>query len=370
MRDMVQAILATPLPVVVYVSPNGARAASAGLFVTQAADVAAMAPQTNIGSATPVSLGGGGTSEVLGRKIRNDAAAYVRALAAGHGRNADLAERMVREAANVTAQEAESQELVDLVAADERELLRALDGFEVTGPKAGELQTAGLRLVREDAPWYVDVRQALVNPTTAFLLLMGGLLAIGLEILSPGLIGPGLFGVVALLLGLYGTAQIPLNAAGIVLLVVAIGLLIAELVVPSGGILGAAGVVALVAAGLLLYDTDSDAYAVSIPIAIASGAALGSFTLFAASKALSARRAPPRGGTADLIGQPATVRVSPDPVGQVFVDGALWRARASGFAVPPEPGATVRVASVEELTLEVRPDEPAHPTESEEEQRP
>jgi membrane-bound serine protease (ClpP class) len=360
MRDIVQAILRAPMPVVVHVAPDGARAASAGLFVTLAADVAAMAPQTNIGSATPVSVLGGDDEEddVMGRKIREDAAAYVRALAEGHGRNADLAERMVRDAENVTAGQALDDGLIDVVATTGQELLAELDGFEVQGPKAGELETADLVLVQEETPWYVGVRQALVNPTVAFLLLMGGLLLIALEVFSPGLVGPGLFGAVALLLGLYGTAQIPLGIAGVVLLVVAVALIVAELAAPSGGLFGGAGVVALVAAGLLLYDTDSDAYAVSVPIAVAVGAALGSFTLFAASKALSARRAPPRGGIQDLVGLPATVKVPLDPEGQVYVEGALWRARATGFPSAPGPGERVRVRAVEDLTLEVEPAPP------------
>src|SRR5919109_5070809 len=152
MREVIKRILAAPMPVVVYVSPNGARAASAGLYITEAADVAAMAPQTNIGSATPISLGGGNEDKVLGRKVRNDAAAYVRALAAGHGRDADLAERMVRDAANVTARRAAREGLIDAVAASERQLLRRLDGFEVQGPKAQRLDTTGLRLERHNMP--------------------------------------------------------------------------------------------------------------------------------------------------------------------------------------------------------------------------
>jgi membrane-bound serine protease (ClpP class) len=370
MRDIVQDILGAPMPVVVYVSPDGARAASAGLFITLAADVAAMAPQTNIGSATPVSIGGGEQDEVMGAKVENDAVAYVRALADGHGRNARLAEEMVREAVNVPAPQAEEEGLIDIVAANEEELLRELDGFEMQGPRAGELETSGLQLVREDRPWYVELRQILVNPTMAFLLLMGGLLLIALEVFSPGLVGPGLFGAIALLLGLYGTAQIPLNAAGIVLLVIAIGLIVAEFAAPSGGLFGAAGVVALIAAGILLYDTDSEVYALSIPVAIAVGGALGSFTLLAASKALSARRAPPRGGMADLLGQTATVKTPLDPLGQVYVEGALWRARAEGFDRPPQPGEHVHVTRAEELTLEVSPAPDPVQAEPEKEHRP
>src|SRR5918994_1692249 len=163
MREIVQDIIDAPVPVIVYVSPDGARAASAGLFITEAADVAAMAPQTNIGSATPISIGPGETNEVLGRKIENDAAAYVRALAEGHGRNERLAERMVTDAVNRTAEEAKRAGLIDVVASTERELLRKLDGFQVRGPKSQRLETEGLVVERHDMPFQYDLLQIVVN---------------------------------------------------------------------------------------------------------------------------------------------------------------------------------------------------------------
>jgi membrane-bound serine protease (ClpP class) len=355
MREIVQRIIAAPMPVVVYVFPNGARAASAGLFVTQAGDVAAMAPQTNIGSATPIRLGGGETDEVLGRKVRNDAAAYVRALAEGHGRNADLAERMVRDAVNVTAARAERENLVDVIAPDERALLERLAGFRVQGPKATVLETSGLAVERRDMPLQYELQQLLVNPTVAYLLLLAGFLGVLFELLSPGLVGPGLFGAIAFVLGLYGTAQLPVSAAGVILLLLGAGLLAAELFVASHGVLAVAGIVGLVAGGLLLFDTDSEVLRVSVPIAVATGAGLGALTLFAAGKALQARRAPPRGGAADLIGSTGTVRVPLDPLGQVLVSGELWRARAAGEATVPS-GARVLVREAEGLTLTVEPE--------------
>ena len=169
MRKIVKDILAAPMPVVVYVSPNGARAASAGLFITEAADVAAMAPQTNIGSATPISIGGGNQDKVLGRKIRNDAAAFVRALAEGHGRDADLAEQMVRKATNVTASVAKRRGLVDVIAGNQQDLVRKLDGFRVKGPKAQRLETSGAKLESRDVPFKIQVLELLVNPNTVFL---------------------------------------------------------------------------------------------------------------------------------------------------------------------------------------------------------
>ena len=357
MRDIVKEIVAAPFPVIVYVSPNGARAASAGLFITQAGDVAVMAPQTNIGSATPVQIGPGEQDEVLGRKIRNDATAYVRALAEGHGRNPDLAARMVRDAVNVTARRAERADLIDLVAANERELLDELDGFRVKGPKAQVLDTAGLQVVRHDMPLQYEVQQALVNPTVAFLLLLGGLVGIAAEVMAGGgAILPGALGAVALILGLYGTAQLPVTAAGLLLLLLAVGLLVAETQIPSHGALTAAAIAALVTGGLLLFDTDSEAFDISVPAVVTAGVLLGGFTLFALSKALRAREEAVHGGSEELLGAHGTVRTSLDPIGQVFVHGSLWQARAAEADQRLEPGERVEVAAVEGLTLSVRPE--------------
>jgi membrane-bound serine protease (ClpP class) len=366
MRSMIKKIIAAPLPVVVYVSPSGARAASAGLYITESADVAAMAPQTNIGSATPITIGPGEQDRVLGRKIRNDAAAYVRALAEGHGRNPDLAERMVREATNVTATAARRAGLIDVVAQSEQELLREIDGFRVKGPKARTLRTEGLRIVRRDMPFQYDLLELLVNPTVAYLLLLVGFAGLAFEAFNPGTFAPGVIGAIALVLGLYGTAQLPVTAAGVILLLVALGFFVAELKIASHGVLGIAGVVALVASGLLLFDTDSDAFEVSVPAVVATAAMLGGFTLLAVTKAVAARHGPVMTGSEELVGAHGTVRVPLDPLGQVFVQGALWRARTDdpgGRALAR--GDRVRVESVDGLTLHVRPagDEAATTTE-------
>ncbi len=357
MRDMVRSILAADLPVVVYVSPDGARAASAGLFVTMSADVAAMAPQTNIGSATPVQVGPGEPDEALKRKVGNDAAAYVRALAERHGRNADLAERMVRDAVNVEADRALSRDLIDQIATGERALLRQLDGFRLEGPKAQVLDTTGVRVERREMPFRYEVRQFLVNPTIAFLLVMVGLVGLAIELATPGALGPGALGGVALVLGLYGSAQLPVTLVGVVLLLLAMGLFVAETQVAGGGVFGVAGVGALIAAGLLLYETDSPVYEVSVPAAVVGAALLGGLVLFVTSKALATRRRPARGGPEELVGQRASVRTALDPVGQVFVNGALWRAQVSD-AETLTAGDPAIVVGIEGLTLHVRPVDP------------
>lgn len=355
MRKMIKRIVSAPMPVVVYVSPDGARAASAGLYITQSADVAAMAPQTNIGSATPISIGPGEQSEVLGRKIRNDAAAYVRALAAGHGRDPRLADRMVRDAVNATANEALRANLIDIVVPSQGALLERLEGFQVKGPKARTLQTAGLRIEREDMPFRYEVLQVLVNPTIAYLLLIVGLVGIAIEFLTPGVVAPGVLGSISLLLGLFGTAQLPVDAAGVLLILLGLGLFVAEIKIASHGVLGAGGIGALVAGGALMYDTDSPVLDVSIPAVLAATALFGGFMVFAVTKALQARRGPVQTGLDELLGAGATVRVPLDPIGQVFVQGALWRARTADPEARVPAGARVRVESVDGLTLEVRP---------------
>ena len=353
LREIVQDIIAAPMPVVVYVSPDGARAASAGLFVTQAADVAAMAPQTNIGSASPVSFTGDDFGEVLGRKIENDAAAYVRALAEVHGRNPELAEEMVLEATNVTATEALEADLIDIVAADTDDLLAQLDGFEVQGPKATTLDTEGLEVEERDMPLQFELLQIIVNPNVAFLLLLVGLIGIAIEAFAPGGIIPGAFGAVALLLGLYGAFQLPVTLVGILLVLLAVGLFVAEAQLPTGGLLGVAGVVALGAGGLLLFDTDSDEFGVSPPVVIAIAVALGAGLAVIVGKVVATRDSPPLAGSEELIGLDGEVRTALEPIGQVFVNGVLWRGRVRPEQAPVEPGARVRVESIDGLTLNV-----------------
>ncbi len=365
MREMIKDVIDAPMPVVVYVSPNGARAASAGAFITEAADVAAMAPQTNIGSASAVTSTGDDIEGTLGEKIENDAAAFIRTLADSHGRDGRLAETMVTDAANFTSAEALEQQLIDLVANSEDELLAALDGFRVEGPKAGQLSTAGLTIAERDTPLQYELLQLLVNPTVAYLLLLLGFVGIAIELFAPGAIIPGTIGVVSLLLGAFGSAQLPLTAAGIVLLIVGIVLILVETQTPTHGLVGLAGVVALAASGLLLFDTGTDELEVSVPAVITIAVLLGGFVVFAAERALKARKNPVLTGWEELIGAEGDVRQPLDPIGQIFVQGALWRASLAD-GVPPEDadgvresGARVRVESVEGLTLRVRPAESA-----------
>jgi membrane-bound serine protease (ClpP class) len=353
MRDMIKRVIAAPMPVAVYVSPNGARAASAGLYITEAADVAAMAPQTNIGSATPISIGPGEQDRVLGRKIRNDAAAYVRALAEGHGRNPDLAEQMVRRATNVTASVALQRRLIDVIATDDQDLVRKLDGYVVKGPKHRRLSLAGARIEHRGVPFKFELLELLVNPNTVFLLFTLGLIGLGFELFHPGAILPGSLGAVSLILALFGLAQLPVSIAGLLLILLAFGLFVAEAFIVSHGALAVGGVVSLVFGGLLLFNTNNDAFEISVPIVVFTAAMLGGFFVFVASKAVEARHGRVHTGREQLVGERAVVRSPLDPVGHVFVQGALWRAVARD-SEQVEVGDEVVVEEVDGLTLTVR----------------
>jgi membrane-bound serine protease (ClpP class) len=358
MRSIIQDMAAAPMPVVVDVSPNGARAASAGAYFTEAADVAAMAPETNIGSATPIAVSPTGGSQDLSRKIKNDAAASMRALASAHGRNAHLAQLLVTQAKNLTAREAKRDGLIDVIAPTQESLLKKLDGFHVQGPNKQVLHTSGLEIENHDLPLTYQLLEILVNPNVAYLLILLGLIGLGIEVFSPGLIAPGTLGVISLLLGLYGSAQLPVTLVGVLRLVFGVAMIIAEAHLPTYGILGVSGVVALIASGLLLYDTNTSAFEVSPVLIVVMGLLLGGSLAFATERAVRARRQPKRTGWEEMIGAVGEVREPLDPVGQIFVEGALWRAKltgANGDRRQLDRGSRVRVESVEGLTLHVSP---------------
>ncbi|CAN5600143.1 nodulation protein NfeD [soil metagenome] len=359
LRAIVKDILAAPMPVVVYVSPDGARAASAGVFIAQSADVVAMAPQTKIGSASAIKANGSDVGGTLGRKIENDASAFIRVLATTHGRNAELGEEMVREATNVTAEQALQQNFIDLIEPNQDALLADLNGFQIKGSKAQTLDTTGLEIENREMPFLYEVLQILVNPNISYLLLIGGLLGLGIEIFSPGLIIPGALGAISLLMGLYGSSQLPVTIAGVLLLIAGVGLLIAEAHLPTSGLLGVAGVIALVFAGLLLYDDGgSSVFGISIPVVVLVAVVLGGGLSFIVSKAVQARSAPVSTSYDEMVGTEGEVRATIDPIGQILTHGALWRARIAdpGADVAPlAAGTPVRITAVDGLTVEVEP---------------
>ncbi|HWB55837.1 MAG TPA: nodulation protein NfeD [Gaiellaceae bacterium] len=351
MREIIKAQLAADVPVVVYVYPPGARAASAGVFITMAADVAAMAPGTNIGSSTPVSTGGGNIPSDLKRKVVNDAAAYIRALAEEHDRNADWAEKAVRQAANLPAREALALNVVDVIAPDLPTLLNDIDGTRVE-PKGLVLHTAGAEIETVQMSLWKRILDTLIDPNIIVLLMSLGVLGITIEILNPGLIFPGTVGIIALIVGLFGLQVLPVSWAGILLLLLAAAFFGAEAFVTSHGALALAGAVSFVVGALMLFDPAGPEYQVSIWVALAVGGTLAVLTAIAVTKVVQARRAPKRTGREELIGEIGVVRRPLQPAGLVAVHGELWQARSTDGSIAA--GEQVRVEAIgDDLVLEV-----------------
>ena len=367
MRQIVQRILRSTIPVVVYVWPPGARAGSAGVYIAYAAHVAAMAPNTNIGSATPVAMGEGGEarlSEEMRNKVTNDAVAYIRGLAARNGRNADWAERAVREAINSTESEALAQGVITCVAADLRDLLRQLDG--VTVPVAAPegavsptrevtIHAAGLPVRTLEMQPLESLLHAITDPTIAYLLLSLGMLALIYELSNPGAILPGVVGGVALLLALYALGTLPVNLAGLLLIAFAMVLFLIDLVAPSHGILTAGALVAFLLGSAILINTPEGAPF----LAIAPAAIVAMTLLFALLFGLivgsvwRAHRRRPAVGRQVLLGRRGVAREPLNPTGLVWIDGELWTATVTSGVVPP--GEEVEVVGVEGLHLRVKP---------------
>jgi membrane-bound serine protease (ClpP class) len=358
MREIIKKELDAEVPVVVYVYPPGSRAASAGAFITLAADVAAMAPATNIGSSTPVAVGGGEIPDDLRRKVINDAAAYARELAETHGRNGDWAEAAVRSASNLGAQEALEQNVVDVVAPDLPTLLEEIDGLR-TEPKGFVLNTAGATVDTVEMSLWKRILDLLVDPNLIVLLMSIGVLGITIEILNPGLILPGTIGVISLIVGLFGLQVLPISWAGLLLMLLAVGFFTAEALVPSHGALALAGAVSFVVGALMLFDPAGEGYQVSIWVALAVGGTLALVTAIVATKVIRARRAPTKTGREEMIGEIGVVRTAVAPSGLVNIHGEIWKAHTEGE--PLAPGEYVRVSSVgDDLVLEVtRAEEPA-----------
>ena len=360
MRKMIKKELASRVPVVLFVYPNGSRAASAGVFLAMAADVAAMAPETNIGSSTPISIGGGNIPKDLHRKVVNDAAAYIRALAQEHGRNARWAEQAVRVASNLSAREALGQNVVDFVAPDLPSLLEQIDGFR-TKPKGLVLHTSGAVVTTVSMGLWKEILNTLIDPNIITLLLSLGALGIIVELWHPGLIFPGTFGAISLIIAFFGLQVLPISWAGLLLVLLSFAFFAAEAFVPTHGAITVAGAVSFVFGALLLFEPAGSAFRVSIWVAVAIGGTIGLLTGLAATRVVQVRRRRPQTGREELVGQIGVVRRTLDPDGAVFVHGELWRAHADGGPVPA--GETVRVDEIGEgLVLEVshvRATEPA-----------
>jgi membrane-bound serine protease (ClpP class) len=353
MKDIYQAELASRIPVIVYVSPEGARAASAGVWIGQAADILAMAPQTNIGSSTPISVGGEDIQKDLRRKVVNDAAASLRELAREHGRNVQWADAAVRQASNLGAREALQRNVIDVIAPTLPALLDRVDGRK-TVPKGLVLHTAGARIDRVEMSLWKQILDLLIDPNLIVILMSIGVLGLTIELWNPGLIFPGTVGAISLVIGLFGLQVLPVSWAGILLMLLALGFFVAETFVVSHGALALAGSIAFVIGSLMLFDPAGENYQVSRTVALLVGATMAGMVLFAAAKIVQVRRTAVVTGEDELVGQIGVVRQALDPEGYVFVHGELWRARTNGDSLPP--GESVRVEGLDDgLTLRVAP---------------
>ncbi len=375
MREIIRDILASPIPVAVWVGPSGARAASAGTYILYASHVAAMAPGTNLGAATPVAIGGlpgtpssepgaeeggkeGETESPPPRpgmmdKVMNDAAAFIRALARMRGRNADWAEKAVREAASLSAEEALELGVIDLLARDLEELLEKMDGRVVAiGREELVLDTDGLALERVEPDWRARLLQIVTNPNVAYILMLIGIYGIILEFYSPGLTGPGLIGAISLLLALYAFQVLPVNFAGLALVALGAALLVAEAFIGSFGALGVAGIAALVAGAVMLMDTEAPGFTISLWLVGGVAAGLGSLLLMAMAMIARSRLRRVVIGPERIRGTLAEVQSWSGDRGVVRFEGEVWEARSTRAL---RPGARVRVTGREGLVLIVEP---------------
>lgn len=374
MRTIVQAILGSDIPVASWVAPNGARAASAGTYILYASHVAAMAPGTNLGAATPVQLGGGGglpdvspsgddkgaeqgdkkdRGSAMEHKMVNDATAYLRALAKLRGRNAEWAEKAVREAASLPADEALELDVIDLVAGNRQQLLQAMDGMTVeVRDREQVLATADMDVEVIEPDWRTRLLSVIADPNITYILILIGIYGLIFEFYNPGFVFPGVVGALCLLLALFALQVLPVNYAGLGLLIMGIVFMVSEAFVPSFGALGIGGLIAFVIGSILLIDADQPGYGVSLPLIFAFSAVSGAFFLGVIGMAVKARRRPVVSGQEELIGKTGVVLEDFSGEGRIRVHSESWAARAQG---PLKRGQTVRVTRLEGLTLYVEP---------------
>jgi len=356
-EEITRAILNAPVPVIVYIAPRGARAASAGVFITYSAHVAAMAPATHLGAATPVNVGGEGAKpdDAMARKVTNDAVANLRAMAKRRGRNADWGEKAIREAVSITEEDAVRLKVVDLLADDLIDLLRKIDGRTVETERGTvTLRTARARVIDREMDVTERFLGLLSDPNIGFILMNVGTLGILVELYNPGAILPGVVGGIALILGLASFAILEVNAAGLLLILFAVLLFIADIKVPGHGVLTVGGIAAFVFGAILLTERQIPVLQISIRLIIATAVLLAGFFLLAVRAGLRAQRVPRSSGGEQLVGAVGVVRSRLDPEGQVHVRGELWTAVSVGG--PVEEGRHVRVVGVEGLRVRVKPE--------------
>ena len=366
MREIIKDILASPVPVAGFVAPGGARAASAGTFILYACHIAAMAPATNLGAASPVSIGMPSAKDEKGksdkaksdpspgdammRKVTHDAAAYIRGLAQLRGRNADWAERAVREAVSLPAAEALKLKVIDVIADDVAALLKQVDGRAIGGRT---MQTAGIAAVAYEPDWRTRFLSVITNPSVAYILVLVGLYAIFFEFTNPGLVLPGVVGSICVLVAMYAFHMLPVNYAGLALILLGIGFMVAEVFLPSFGSLGVGGVIAFAVGSVILIDTDVPEF--EIPYALIAGvtAASAAFLILIVGMLVGARRRPVVSGREELVGAAGEALEDLQGEGWARVHGERWRVRC---AVPLKRGERLRVTAIHGLVLDAVPD--------------
>jgi len=374
MRDIIKAILSSPVPVAAYVSPKGARAASAGTYILYASHIAAMAPATNLGAATPVELAPSGVDKPAApdkpaaskpaesqpgdpkmRKAVHDAAAYIRSLAELRGRNAEWAERAVREAVSLPASEALELKVIDLMAADLDDLLRQVNGrvIKMDGQTV-TLDTAQIEIERVMPDWRSRLLAVIGDPSIAYILMLLGIYGLIYEFSNPGMLFPGVVGGICLLLGLFALQVMPISYAGLALMLLGIVLMISEAFVPSFGALGLGGIAAFIIGSVMLIDTDLPGYGIPwmliVPVAVASAL----FSFFVAGMAIKARARPVVTGAEEMIGAPGEILEDMEREGWAHIHSEQWRVRSK---VPLKRGSRVRVCARHDLVLDVEPDD-------------
>jgi membrane-bound serine protease (ClpP class) len=351
MRDIIKDIMNAEIPVIVYVGPSGARAASAGAIITIAADIAAMAPGTNIGAAHPVAMGGGKMDRTMAEKVVNDAVAYVKSIAQKKGRNVDWAVRAVRDSVSIPETEALKLKVIDLIAKDLNELLEKADGKTVEKPKGAiKLATKGLKIQELEMGFRQRFLATLSNPNLAYILMMIGMVGLYFELAHPGAIFPGVIGGISLILAFFAFRTLPVNYAGVLLIILGVFLFIAEIKIASYGLLTMGGLVSLAIGSIMLFDSPAPFLRASFSVIIPTVLATAAFFIFVVAAALKAQLARPTTGAEGLVGEIGVAKTRLAPEGKVFVHGEWWNAYADEGIEPEEK---VRVLKNEGLKLKV-----------------
>jgi len=352
MREIVKDVMASPVPVVVYVAPSGARAASAGAIIALAADVAAMAPGTNIGAAHPVSLGGKTTDKTMETKVINDAEAYAEGIAHQRGRDETLARRMVRDSISLSADKALEGRVIDLIARDRSDLLQQLEGRSISRyGRETVLQLRGADVVVSEMGTVEKILNAISNPNVAYVLLVLGMLGLYFELSNPGVILPGAIGGISLILAFFAFQTLPVNYAGVLLILLGLILFIAEIKIVSNGMLTVAGMIAMALGSLMLFESPDPYLRISWGVILVTVLATGVFFTVVVAKVLTAHRRSPATGREGLIGEEGAAETVMNPDGKVFVRGEYWDAWSDE---PIDAGSRVRVLEMDGMRLKVK----------------